>query len=360
MARYPVAASSRDSRREGFTLIELLVVISIIGVLVALLLPAVQSARESGRRAQCSNNLKQFGIALYNYETAFKVFPSAGESLNTKVAKPYPVQFVDGVGLLPRLLPFIEAENTFNAINFQIDYNHITGANFTAYSTVFSTFLCPSAYRSGEGGHDDIDPGDPYSVARGVGYGMTDYGATCFTEISPTGAAPAGGGTYPGTPLRDVNNRFEGVLKHGNTAISEVRDGLTSTLLVAEDAGRDATFTSEYDETWYDGTTTSTRNVPPGLRRFWRWAEPASAIGVSGVINNKQRPMNGKASYVKTPNPAEIGAGANDEIFSAHSGGANTLFGDGSVKFLKDATSPTILRGLVTYRGREVIGNDAY
>src|SRR4051794_31129905 len=122
MARIRFEASSLDQRQRpaGFTLIELLVVISIIGVLIALLLPAVQSARESSRRAQCSNNLKQLGIALYSYESANKVFPSAGKSLNTGV-KPAVVQFVDGVAVFPRILPHIEGGNIYNTINFNLD-----------------------------------------------------------------------------------------------------------------------------------------------------------------------------------------------------------------------------------------------
>jgi len=360
MARHRFEAQFRRRHSTGFTLIELLVVISIIGVLVALLLPAVNSAREASRKAQCANNLKQLGIALYNYETNHHVLPSAGKS-NFIGVKPNVTQFVDGVSVFPRLLPQLEADNIYNSINFSLDYNHLSGANFTAYGTVVGAFLCPSTDRSGEGGHDDIDPLDAASSARGIGYGMTDYGATCYTDINPTGNPPANN-PYPGTPLRDETFRADGVLKHGSTTVAEVRDGLSNSMVIAEDAGRDATFLCEYSEAQYDPLVQVQRNVPQGQRRFWRWAEGANSIGVSGIVNNKQRPMKSKAVYRTTapsPNP-EVGAGANDEIFSFHPTGANVLFGDGRVVFLKDSIQPAILRGLVTYKGKEVIGADAY
>ena len=129
--------------------------------------------------------MKQLGIALYNYESAFKVLPSAGEGLNTG-PKPPVVSFVDsnnaGAGVshavFTRLLPQIELETIYNTINFRLDYNHTSGANITAFTTVVSSFICPSADHSGEGGHDDI-PGagiDPLLNSWGIGYGITDYG----------------------------------------------------------------------------------------------------------------------------------------------------------------------------------------
>jgi prepilin-type N-terminal cleavage/methylation domain-containing protein/prepilin-type processing-associated H-X9-DG protein len=359
MARTRSEARLRRHIGAGFTLIELLVVISIIGVLIALLLPAVQSARESGRRAQCSNNMKQLGIALYAYESANRLLPAAGESV--KKGPNNPVQFVDGGSVFARLLPQLEATNVFNSINFRFPYNAPNAVNYTAYTAVLSTYICPSAVHSGAGGHDDIDSKDPvYSqlgstVAR-VGYGMVDYGPTAFTEISPTGNPPTTPDMFPATPLRDPSNRQPGMLGAGGyVAVAMVRDGLANTVALAEDAGRDATFYSEF--------TDPTRQAQ---RRFWRWGEPASSIGVSGVINNKTRPMKDQTSYCVDSGgqscctTACVGAGANDEIFSAHPGGAQVLMGDGSVKFLKDATNVVVLRQIVTYQGHEVVSADAY
>jgi prepilin-type N-terminal cleavage/methylation domain-containing protein/prepilin-type processing-associated H-X9-DG protein len=348
---------SRRSKA-GFTLIELLVVIAIIGVLIALLLPAVQSAREAARRSQCSNNLKQMGLALHNYESTNGCFPPSGESTNYSNV-PATTQFVDGPAVFPRLLQFIEGNTVYNSINFSLDYNSLTGANFTAYSSAINVFICPSSVRNPSGARDATDPSDPMSTAFGYGYGVQDYGPTCYTDISPVLATGQAGSSII-TPYRDKTKRADGMLKVGQTRISEVLDGTSNTIAIGEDAGRDASFISPYTETYYNGTTTLTRNVPPGNRRYWRWGEADSSFGVSGSINNKFRPMNEGNPWPTTTVTAGNNAGANDELFSYHPGGCNALFGDGSVRFLKESVNLIVLRGLVTLRGGEVLSNDQY
>jgi prepilin-type N-terminal cleavage/methylation domain-containing protein/prepilin-type processing-associated H-X9-DG protein len=369
----PLSAKATPCRR-GFTLIELLVVIAIIGVLVALLLPAVQSAREAARRMQCSNNLKQMGLALHNYESSNNCFPPSGESTNyslTSATSNGATQFVDGVGVFPRLLQHIEGGTIFNAINFSLDYNVTTGDNYTAYGTVISSYVCPSSVRQGQGNKDTV-AGDPNAMPWEVGgYGVQDYGPTCYTDIDPNGNT-GGPGSNAITPYRNKLSRRDGLLKQGFTRLGECTDGLSNTIAIAEDAGRDARFLSPYDETYYNGFVPR----PPqaagtayvvGPRRYWRWAEPDSSFGVSGIINNKYRPM-----CADTPYPS-IGAtdgngialkgnnaGANDEIFSYHPGGANVLMGDGSVKYLKESTNALVLRKLVTLSGNEVISGSDY
>ncbi|MDB5353015.1 MAG: prepilin-type N-terminal cleavage/methylation protein [Planctomycetota bacterium] len=360
----PRKATLNRSIPRGFTLIELLVVIAIIGVLIALLLPAVQAAREAARRAQCTNNLKQMGLALHNYESTYSCFPPAGESTNFNTAPPS-TQFVDGVGVFPRLLQYIEGGTVYSAINFSLEYNSLSGANITAYSSTISSFICPSSVRQPTSGRDTV-AGDPNASAfEAVGYGVQDYGPTCYTDIDPLGQS-GGSGSNIVVPYRNKLSRVNGLLKQGYTRLSECTDGLSNTIAIAEDAGRDARFLSPYAEGYYDGVNTrptqDPAGYPAGNRRYWRWAEADSAFGVSGGINNKYRPMCGLSQY---PDPATVdqnglalkgnNAGANDEIFSFHPGGANALFGDGSVKFLKDSTNVVIIRKCVSMSGNEIV-----
>ncbi len=363
--------------RPAFTLIELLVVIAIIAVLIALLLPAVQSAREAARRAQCTNNLKQIGLALHNYESSNTAFPPGGESTNFNVT-PAASQFVDGGwSTLARILPYMEAGTAFNALNFNLaEYNDATGQNFTGATQVVAVFLCPSSTRSPDGGRDGPEPatwdGGLSAAMGGNGYGYNDYGPTVYVDISPLGVG--GLGATLATPYRDKTTRANGMLKQGLTRIAEITDGTSNTIAIAEDAGRDPRYLSPYTEGYYNNVITRqaamavTNPFDPGpaggytpYRRYWRWAEPDEGYGVSGVPNNKYRPDHELSDWPVAPFVAQgNNAGNNDEIASFHPGGANVLFGDGSVRFLKDSVNPVTLRGLVTPNGGEVISSDQY
>jgi prepilin-type N-terminal cleavage/methylation domain-containing protein/prepilin-type processing-associated H-X9-DG protein len=369
------SAASIRHRSKGFTLIELLVVMAIIAVLIALLLPAVQSAREAARRTQCINNLKQMGLALHNYESTYKGFPPSGESTNYATS-PASTQFVDGPGVLVRILATLEKGVTYNAINFAFDYNDLSGVNYTAFTSSVAVYICPSADRDPAGARDDapLDPTDTLAAALGKGYGFTDYGATCYTDINPN-SVPGSGATVA-TPYRDKATRADGTLARGYTRLGQVTDGLSNTIAIAEDAGRDSRFISPYDEAY--GTAAGTRvyaplssatTVPQSYRRYWRWAEPDSAFGVSGQINNPypypHDTLHWSTTWTTDAAPDTIlykgnNGGNNDEIYSFHPKGANALMGDGSVKTIGEGINVQVLRALVTRAGKEVVSDDDF
>ena len=178
---------------------------------------------------------------------------------------------------------------------------------------------------------------------------------------------PANGAT-PVVPYRNKYSRADGLLKLGFTRLSECTDGLSNTISIAEDAGRDATFVSQYAENYYGGNLTPPiRNVPGFAagagRRFWRWAEPHCSLGVAGMIDNPSRPAHETSVYQAYPGTlgtAGNKAGNNQSLFSFHPGGINALFGDGSVHFLKSSTNVVTLRSLVTLKNGEVISSDSY
>lgn len=197
-----------SGRSGGFTLIEMLVVITIIAVLIAILLPAVQSAREAARRAGCANNMKQMGLALYNYEQGTSAFPSGGEGTDpTTNATAFDLH-----STFTLILPYMEESLVAKQMNLKFAYNDKRfPANQVATKTEIGSFLCPS--------NSQRKP-DPH------GYGGVDYMPTVYTDIDPV------------TGLRNTATRMNGALALGGTPISMIGDGLTQTIALAEDSGR--------------------------------------------------------------------------------------------------------------------------
>lgn len=138
-------------------------------------------------------------------------------------------------------------------MNFSLDYNDLSGANYTGAAQVISVYLCPSSPNASNPRDAIGDPNGAPFEAAGPGYGLTDYGATCYTDIDPQGLSGQPGAT-PIVPYRNKLARVDGLLKQGKTRIAECTDGLSNTLAIAEDAGRNASYVSQYAENYYGGT----------------------------------------------------------------------------------------------------------
>src|SRR5262249_10296764 len=324
------ASTTVNGRRSGFTLIEMLVVVAIIAVLAAMLLPAVQKAREAAARTQCANNLRQMGLAIHNFHDQQRMFPSGGEGTDFTTAPPSTI--FDFHSVFTNLLPFVEYEEVYNQFDLRYRYNDPAAPqNQIAAQTPIPTYLCPS------------NPLRPASGKDSAGFGYTDYGPTVYTDIDPV------------TGGRNKFTRANGALHTGGTKLGDITDGLSKTIPIAEDAGRNEVMPGAY----VDPIRT------PTMRHFHRWAEPDNGFGVSGnplswadqntaptvsrvplqAINNNKSPFGGPAGC---PWQSRTNCGPNDEIFSFHGSGANVLFADGHVTFLNEKIDVVVLRHLVT------------
>jgi len=337
-------------RRRGFTLIELLVVIAIIAVLIALLLPAVQAAREAARRIQCTNNLKQLGIGLHNYHSSLGCFPvgyivpGPGAPL---------ISFPDHYAwsALAQMAPYLEQTGVYNAINFNFPVRTAPGfpgygappfsiflANTTAVAIRVGVFLCPS---------DAGQPPDPTS-------GPTNY-------VFSTGDGLTGP-NGPGDPT-GANGAF---ILGPPQSLASITDGSSSTTAVSEQF------------LGIPGATNSTTMPSDTRRAFAQDAngapDPAGCAAPTGWELDKgvgwweggMRSTLYNHYYTPNARPYDCMGPQNPlrpvwkAARSLHPGGANVLFCDGHVQFLKDSVNPMAWRALSTRNGGEVVSADAF
>jgi len=303
--------------RRGFTLIELLVVIAIIAVLVAILLPAVQQAREAAARSRCQNNLKQIGLAIHNWhETHGGVPPNGTNAVGTRRGWCY------------RLLSYLEQPALANS--YREDVEWFDPLNEQEYRTQLPVLQCPSSPSS------RVSTGATTNGQTWTNAACTDYSASDGVDSS----AVIGLGL-------DASLNRSGLFNNDNVVrFADCTDGLTNTILVIEDAGR--------PEFWVRGQKLGTIGVTPPT------TVNQSAYGVWAGRDNKT-PIHGHTvDGLAFPGPCAVNCSNWRGIYSFHAGVANVAFGDGSVRPLQESMDVYTLVALTTRSGRELITNQDF
>ncbi len=320
------------SQRLAFTLIELLVVIAIIAILIGLLLPAVQKVREAASRAKCSNNLKQIGLALMNYESANGHFPYG----DTRGSLGEPMVGWDAV-----ILPYIEQGNLANLYNINMDWYLQSPA---ALGTQIKTFICPSTPIGPSSYFDNSQMETETGVVSSTGpRGCTDYWGINKVE---SWIAPLFPGFFPYAASFQIGNDFDPLLvgflgryQSGYSTIANVTDGTSNTIAVAESAGRINVYGPGF------------RNLGPNNPAEASWSDPNGGFKVKG-----SNPQTGAVKPHGSPsNTCSMNCYNVNEMYSFHTSGCNILFVDGSVHFFAQATSLGVIGQLGTRAGGEVI-----
>ncbi len=341
----------------GFTLIELLVVIAIIAVLVGLLLPAVQKVREAAARMSCSNNLKQIGLAMHNLHDAQGYWPPWAADwltgVNPDPANAYGPQ-TQGHNPLTYLLPYIEQGNVIQG-SVNLAYSVIDQNNLiTPYGVVpiglggsvnIKTYICPSSPSR------TVDYGPYFGPLVGktaaMVLGASDYGAvrgistgfqTACAPLSPSGHVGALGVT---SASGKGQLALGGAITLGQVRITDITDGTSNTLLFSEDAGRQQV---------YANSTPVQPNSPGAVG----WTLNAAWADYNIYIDAQAW---GSDGLTLGAGCNAIGASNNNSFYSFHTGGVNAVRCDGSVSFMPNSTTPSVLGALISKQGGEVFNN---
>ncbi len=360
---------SHVKKRNAFTLVELLVVIAIIGLLSGLLLPAVQQAREVAKRSRCQSNLKEIALGIHNFSTTYGYLPQAhrppGPTTSARLAA------------FTELLPFLEQANLYNSYNLSLNWS--SPANAAAVQSVVPVLICPSAPNSSR-----LD-GDPNPSSTPGGWypnvaAVTDYSPINGVDARLSAAglvAAAGDGiltrdTYTGSGLPTAANHSSGPPR-----LSDVTDGLSNTILLAESAGRPIRYVKGGVRVTAD-TDLFQKNPPPGANVIngGGWSRPATELTIRGAYDNGatwtgsgpaatdvlyavNRTNGGPYDFTTGNADPTYGSLGSGEVFAFHPGGANVALGDGSVRLINQSISFAVFAALATRAGGEATQVDA-
>jgi prepilin-type N-terminal cleavage/methylation domain-containing protein/prepilin-type processing-associated H-X9-DG protein len=318
---------STMSGRRGFTLIELLVVIAIIAILIGLLLPAVQKVREAANRMVCTNHLKQLGLACHNYHGDYGTFPPGAEGPFEKLP-----QFagLKSHALGTYLLPYLEQEAL--AKQYRWDVSWSDPPNQPVVNTPLRIWQCPSApaNRVRDGSLPTVTfPPESFNGIAACG----DYAGVGFVDAVLASSSLIGGLSGP----RNEKGDYEGVFGANHTwRFADITDGTTHTLLMAECAGR--------PQLWQGRRLVANLQLSGGP-----WASRNLFFGRGATAD-------GTAFY----GPCAVNCTNDREVYSFHPDGANAVFADGSVHFLKASIDIRVFAGLVTRAGGEFVSDGDY
>lgn len=290
------------------TLIELLVVLAIIGVLVALLLPAVQAVREAARRVQCSNNVHNITLAFHNYHDAYDALPGVSHF---------------GHSWTVAIMPFIEAQNVYERYRFDAKWNSVE--NHSATRTQLSFYLCPSSPEA-------FNATAPLGGGRRGG--TNDYSIPTFvSQLLAT------------EQIIQRRRSYRGLMRPNRTSgFRECLDGTSQTILIGEDTSRPVYYRSGRLGPSDSPSSGGNFGVVGGVVKGAAWSDPRNAIPMHGFTRDG----------VSSPGTCPINCTNNNEMYAFHPGGAHVGMADGSTRYLTETVDIDLVASMITAMEREV------